>query len=262
MTRKTLLIPFALILISLAIVACAAPAAAPTVAPAAPADTQAPAAAEAPAPVKLTYMVGDVETDQLIAHALVDAYVKEHPNVTIELENRPGGSEGDNVIKTRLATGDMTDLFSYNAGSLIQALNPTSTLVDLTDEPFMANVDDAFKQTVSQNGRVFGTPDQTAMGGGILYNKKIYEDLGLSVPKTWEEFAANNEKIKEAGIAPVIATYGDTWTSQLFVLADSGMAWAPALRKAMSELSTVWNCPSLRFTATSTTGKPRGPRPR
>jgi raffinose/stachyose/melibiose transport system substrate-binding protein len=58
------------------------------------------------------------------------------------------------------------------------------------------------------------------MGGGILYNKKIYEDLGLSVPTTWEEFAANNEAIKEAGIAPVIATFGDTWTSQLFVLAD------------------------------------------
>ncbi len=58
------------------------------------------------------------------------------------------------------------------------------------------------------------------MGGGILYNKKIYADLGLSVPKSWAEFAANNDKIKEAGIAPVIAAYGDTWTSQLFVLAD------------------------------------------
>ena len=42
----------------------------------------------------------------------------------------------------------------------------------------------------------------------------------LSVPTTWEEFAANNEAIKAAGIAPVIATFGDTWTSQLFVLAD------------------------------------------
>jgi raffinose/stachyose/melibiose transport system substrate-binding protein len=58
------------------------------------------------------------------------------------------------------------------------------------------------------------------MGGGILYNKRIYEELGLSVPTTWEEFAANNEAIKEAGIPPVIATFGDTWTSQLFVLAD------------------------------------------
>jgi raffinose/stachyose/melibiose transport system substrate-binding protein len=31
---------------------------------------------------------------------------------------------------------------------------------------------------------------------------------------------ANNEKIKAAGKVPVIQTFGDTWTSQLFVLAD------------------------------------------
>jgi raffinose/stachyose/melibiose transport system substrate-binding protein len=171
-------------------------------------------------PITLTYLVADTETDQLRAKALVDAYTTLHPNVTIEIENRPGGGDGDNIVKTRLATGEMTDLFSYNAGSLLQALNPSDTLVDLTDESFMKVVDDAFKQTVAQNGQVFGVPDQTAMGGGILYNKKVYEDLGLNVPKSWDEFAANNEIIKEAGIAPVIATYGDTWTSQLFVLAD------------------------------------------
>ena len=31
---------------------------------------------------------------------------------------------------------------------------------------------------------------------------------------------ANNEKIKAAGVAPVEQTFGDTWTSQIFVLAD------------------------------------------
>ena len=31
---------------------------------------------------------------------------------------------------------------------------------------------------------------------------------------------ANNEKIKDAGVAPVEQTYGETWTSQLFVLGD------------------------------------------
>ena len=188
-----------------------------------PSPTSAPATVEptaTAAPVTLIYLVSDTETDQLVAHALVDAYMKSHPNVIIEIENKPGGGEGDNVVKTRLATGEMSDLFSYNAGSLLQALNPADTLVDLTNEPFMKNVDEAFKQTVSQDGKVFGTPNQTAMGGGILYNKKIYADLGLSVPMTWEEFAANNEKIKEAGIPPVIATYGDAWSSQLFVLAD------------------------------------------
>ncbi|MDC7241388.1 MAG: extracellular solute-binding protein, partial [Spirochaetales bacterium] len=127
---------------------------------------------------------------------------------------------GDNIVKTRLATGEMTDIFYYNAGSLLQALNPQQTLVDLADEPFMNNVDDAFKMTVSQEGHVYGVPNQTAMGGGILYNKKVYADLGLSIPKSWAEFAANNEKIKAAGITPVIATYGDSWTAQLFILAD------------------------------------------
>ncbi|RPJ27634.1 MAG: extracellular solute-binding protein [Chloroflexi bacterium] len=176
-----------------------------------------PAAAE---PVTLTYLTDDSENSQARAKALIEAYTALHPNVTITIELRPQGSEGDNVVKTRLATGEMTDLFFYNSGSLLQALQPADTLVDLTDEPFMENIVDSFKAAVSQNGRVYGVPSETGMGGGILYNKKVYEQLGLSVPTTWAEFEANNEKIKEAGIAPVIATFGDTWTSQLFVLAD------------------------------------------
>ncbi|MCB0168564.1 MAG: extracellular solute-binding protein [Anaerolineae bacterium] len=181
-----------------------------------------PAEAEAVSeePITLTYLVDDGETDLLLAHAFADGYMALHPNVTIEIENRPGGGDGDNIVKTRLATGEMTDVFFYNAGSLLQALQPAQTLVDLTNEPYMDTIDDAFKQTVEQGGKIYGVPNQSAMGGGILYNKKVYEDLGLSIPTTWEEFAANNDKIKEAGIAPVIATFGDTWTSQLFVLAD------------------------------------------
>jgi raffinose/stachyose/melibiose transport system substrate-binding protein len=225
MTRQRLLIPTLLILISLVITACGAPAAQqePPAATAAPAAGEAPAATEAPAeaaPVTLTYLVDESQGTQDTVRAMVDAYMALHPNVTINVELRPGGTEGDNIVKTRLATGDMPDIFWYNSGSLLQALKPTETLVDLSNEQFIANIQEAFLPTVSQNGQVFGVPSGTAMGGGILYNKKIYEQLGLSVPKTWAEFAANNEAIKAAGITPVIQTYGDTWTSQLFVLAD------------------------------------------
>jgi raffinose/stachyose/melibiose transport system substrate-binding protein len=218
------------ILCLLGLLAACAPAATPTTAPAdtsVPADNAAPAATSAPAApaaesVTLTYLADDSEATQTSAKALADAYMALHPNVTITVESRPGGTEGDNLVKTRLATGEMADVFWYNAGSLLQALNPSDTLVDISNEPFMANVVESFLPTVSQNGQVFGVPSGTAMGGGILYNKKIYADLGLSVPTTWAEFEANNEKIKAAGIAPVIATYDgtSTWTSQLFVLAD------------------------------------------
>ena len=199
----------------------AAPAAAPASAAAASTPASAAAPSEAAAPVKLTYFVDDNNVTAARLKGLIDAYTALHPNVTIEIETHPGGSDGDNLVKTRLATGDMPDMFYYNSGSLLQALNPSDTLVDLKDEPFIANLQESYLPTVSANGGIFGVPTEGTLGGGILYNKKIYSDLGLQVPKTWAEFAANNDKIKQDGkAAAVCATYGDTWTSQLFVLAD------------------------------------------
>jgi raffinose/stachyose/melibiose transport system substrate-binding protein len=150
----------------------------------------------------------------------VAEFEKQNPGVKIEIETHPGGGEGDNLVKTRLATGEMADIFRYNAGSLFRALNPPQNMLELTSEPFEANVIDSFNPVVSVDGKIYGVPEEAAMGGGVLYNKKIYADLGLSVPKSWSEFMANNAKIKAAGKVPVIQTFGDTWTSQLFVLAD------------------------------------------
>lgn len=153
--------------------------------------------------------------------ALTKAYTTAHPDVTFDVEQRPGGADGDNIIKTRLATGEMADVFNYNSGSLFQALKPADTLADLTALPSQAGILDSFKTVVtSSDGAVRGVPFGAAMGGGIYYSKKIYADLGLKVPTTWAEFMANNEKIKAAGKVPVVETFGDTWTSQLFVLAD------------------------------------------
>jgi raffinose/stachyose/melibiose transport system substrate-binding protein len=155
-----------------------------------------------------------------LGEGLVAAFEAANPNIDVTLELRPGGTEGDNLIKTKLATGDMNDVFLYNSGSLFQVLNADETMVEISGEPWAANVVESFWPTVSTPNGKYGAPIGTAMGGGILYNKKVYADLGLSVPLTWAEFMANNDKIKAAGIDPVIQTYGDDWTSQLFVLAD------------------------------------------
>lgn len=170
--------------------------------------------------VTLTYLVDNAPSTVAQNEALVAAFEAANPDINIEIELRPGGGEGDNIVKTRLATGEMADLFWYNSGSLFQALNPTQNLVPLTGEPFMDRVIESYFPTVSAGGDVYGVPTDTAMGGGILYNIPIYEELGLEVPTSWDAFMANNEAIKEAGYTAVIQSFGATWTSQLFVLAD------------------------------------------
>ena len=168
----------------------------------------------------LTWTIQSGQAQFSISAALEAAFEAANPDVDIVIDNVPGGEEGDNLVKTRLATGDMADLLWYNTGSLFQALNPTQNFTDLTDQPFMANVIDSFKPTVSAGERVYGVPLGTAMGGGVLYNRVLYEKLGLSVPKTWAEFMSNNAAILADGKAPVIQTFADAWTAQLFVLAD------------------------------------------
>ena len=51
-------------------------------------------------------------------NALAADFSARNPGIKIDIETRPGGTEGDNLIKTRLATGEMTDVFLYNAGSI------------------------------------------------------------------------------------------------------------------------------------------------
>lgn len=154
--------------------------------------------------------------------ALTAAYTAKNPDVTFDIEIRPGGSEGDNLVKTRLATDEMADIFSYNSGSLFQSLRPSRTLVPINDIPNFGNLNQAFLQTVADSdGNYYGVPYESALGGGILYHIPTYEELGLEIPTTWDEFMANNAAIAEqTDKAPVIQTYRDTWTSQLFVLAD------------------------------------------
>jgi len=169
----------------------------------------------------LSFLVDNAPSTIAWADQLKKDFEAANPDITITVEQRPGGADGDNIIKTRLATGEMDDVFNYNAGSLFQQINPVQNLVDLSGEPWQANVLDSFKQVVTApDGTVRGAPFGAAMGGGVLYNKPIYQQLGLKIPKTWAEFMANNEKIKAAGKVPVIQTFGATWTSQLFVLGD------------------------------------------
>lgn len=169
--------------------------------------------------VTLTLMVGKTGTLYPALQA-VAAEAEKKLNIAIKFDIRPDGTEGDNLVKTRLATGDMDDLLAYNSGSLLQALSPEENFVDLSKEPYMDNLLDSYKTTVTANGKIFGVPTGSTNVGGVLYNKKVYADLGLSIPKTWSEFMANSEKIKAAGKTAIIASYKTTWTSQLFVLGD------------------------------------------
>ena len=173
--------------------------------------------------VELSFLTSNGTADVAIGEALSKAFTeKSGGKVTVKHETQPAGTEGDNLNKTKLATGEMADMFYYNTGSLLMALNPDQNLVNLSDQPWAEKLDPSMTTVVSTDNGLYGSPLGASQAGAVLYNKKVYAELGLTVPTSWSEFAANNEKVKAAGKTAVIQTYGDTWTSQLFVLGDFG----------------------------------------
>jgi raffinose/stachyose/melibiose transport system substrate-binding protein len=172
--------------------------------------------------VTISYLTGNNAPNPKTGKDLIAAFEKANPNITVKINTQPGGTEGDNLTKTKLSTDTMEDVFNYNSGSLLLALDPDRQLVDLSDQPWVKDLTKDFKTVVTTDKGLYGAPLGTSQGGGVLYNKKVYEKLGLSVPTSWSEFMANSQKIKDSGdgVAPIIQTFGDDWTAQLFVLGD------------------------------------------
>ena len=172
--------------------------------------------------VHISYLTQNDPNTVESAHKIIAAFEKKYPKVSVKLDTQPPGSEGDNLVKTKLSTGEMDDVFFYNTGSLLQAIRPDQTLVDLSDQSWMKQVTNDFKSTVKSGKGMYGAPLGTSFAGGILYNKKVYKKLSLTVPTSWAQFMANSQKIRSEapGVTPVIQAYGDDYTAQIWLLAD------------------------------------------
>lgn len=141
---------------------------------------------------------------------------KEKLGISVEIEYKVD----DSVLKTRLASGEMTDLLVYNSGSLLAALNPSEYFMDLTNQPFVDKYDDTYKSSVTVDGVVYGVPFASTQAGAFMYNKAIYEELNLSVPTTWDEFLSNCQVIEEAGYIAYIGATAKKFTNQMLFLGD------------------------------------------
>ncbi len=146
---------------------------------------------------------------------------EEKLGIKVETEIRVGGGEGETIVKTRLASGEMADFFIYNSGAKLNELSPAENIVDVSAYPVAEKLDEVFAASVSAGSdAVYAIPAHSTQLGAFLYNKAKYEEYGLEVPKTWDEFLENCKVLTEAGEIAVIDSYGDSWTSQVVYLGD------------------------------------------
>ena len=118
------------------------------------------------------------------------------PNIKIEFEF-VSQDNFDNILNTQLQAGEGPDIIEV--GGQTKLLANAGYLLDLTGQGFISSYADAGLQPYTVDGKIYATPLQSWYEG-IFYNKKIFRDNGLEVPKTWEEFIDLHKKLEEKGI--------------------------------------------------------------
>lgn len=121
-----------------------------------------------------------------------------------------------NYIKLKLASEDVPDLFVLPVGSYRNGTNAPDTLLDLAGEDFIRDVSKVYKDYASSEGRIYSVPNGPAFLNAWLYNRKVYDKLGLFPPETWDELLSNCEAIKNSGRVPIVAPFKDVWTSYIY----------------------------------------------
>lgn len=147
----------------------------------------------------------------------VDEFLEENPNIEIEDLSITASDSYMSKMKTMIAAGDVPDLFicSYEMPRYEMAKNGTiANLEDIINSSEWTGPKDPkyFEgYTFEKQGLegVYGIPN--ALGTAPLFvNKKIFNDLGLEIPKTWEDLEEAAPTLIEAGITPLTVSAKDT----------------------------------------------------
>ena len=192
---------------------------APSVAPAtgAPAATTAASgepATEAPAELEGTisflHKYGDPRYTPYF-DAVVAAYTAEHPKVKIDVM-----AETDQGVKDKLrvlaASNTLPDVFFSWAGDFTKKFVRAGMAADLTDQVGQAwkdSVSSAAQTAYTYDGKLYGVPI-TLDAKYLLFNKKLFEDNGITIPTTMEELLAACDAFTAKGISEPI-TFGNQY---------------------------------------------------
>lgn len=147
--------------------------------------------------------------DELIAR-----FEEKYPNIDIEQNNVP---EFATVLMTRMSINDLPPIIAMGATSDWSELAKAGYLYDFTGEPCADSVHEGyFAQLKKRTGLdgLHGLPF-AVNANTVLYNKDKFRELGLSVPKTWNEFVAAAETCKADGQTPFYLTLKDAWTGMV-----------------------------------------------
>ncbi|NMD09463.1 MAG: carbohydrate ABC transporter substrate-binding protein [Phyllobacteriaceae bacterium] len=143
---------------------------------------------------------------------IIPAFQAKHPDITVEF-TPSAPAEYNAALNARLEGGTAGDIITCRPFDASLDLFNKGHLAGLNDLPSMGSFSDVAKSAwTTDDGKTTFCVPMASVIHGFIYNKDIFKEVGVEVPKTEEEFLAVLEKIKANGsYTPLVLGTNDQW---------------------------------------------------
>lgn len=191
--------------------------------------------------LRLVHYMGE-QSKRDALDAMLEAFKAEYPSINVEVEVVASSSYVA-TYKNYIAAGEAPDIM-FGKPQTMKEFVDGGYFMDLSNEECMKNVLPMLKDECTVNGGVYGFP-LDAQVKACFYNKKMFKEAGVEVPKTREEFFKAADTFKEKGINPFIHPYNfihgvfhelDSFFTSMAVGTDNKTVWKDS-QEGTKELS-------------------------
>jgi multiple sugar transport system substrate-binding protein len=182
-------------------------------------------------------------------------FAQAYPDIKVHINNVGGGPEEYQKLQTALKAGSGGPDVAQIEYMFLPSFIVTDGLADLSKNG--ANdlkgyfVPWTWGQVSPDGKAVYGIPQDTGPMA-LLYNKKIFDQYGLTVPTTWDEFAQQAEKLAQASGGKVkMGNFFPThapwfismaWANGAELFKTQGDSWVQSLSQpACEKVLTYWD---------------------
>lgn len=141
---------------------------------------------------------------------LVDQFEADYPDIRVDHD-----SLYDEVYHSRataqLAAGDVPDLMYVWPTPRSSYAYDAEVLVDLRDYLDLSAYSDAAMAPQGPDGEIYTIPISIGMNSVMYANTQLLDELGMSVPETYDELTAMVEPLRDEGLIPITMGNADTW---------------------------------------------------
>ncbi len=174
-------------------------------------------------PVTLRVLIHSQEPMTTFVQDFSRDFEAANPGVTVDVAV-VGADDLATVTQTRLSANDVDviDMFGfanpvqdYMGGATPpawQTLIEAGLLLDITDEPWVQNYDQAsIEQAGTSDGRVYSVNLGRTVYGGMFVNNDLLASVGVDIPTTWSELVSVCDAVKAAGNECMTTGGADGW---------------------------------------------------